>query len=101
MVLHRPVETARLFRAGGPHFVAPHLKRVHHISLLRCGCATAKPHCRSGRTLAPYPGNSVPPFFHRDPIDTARIIKEEPNSARVVSPHTGPDLEPVAPSGRS
>ena len=70
--------------------------RVPHISQ-RCGCAAPESNYRSGRTIAPYHGNSVP-LFHRDPIDTARIIKEQPNSALVVCRPAGPDLEPVASS---
>ena len=36
----------------------------------------------------------IPPPFPPRFLDTARIIKEEPNSAQRRVPHTGPDLKP-------
>ena len=46
----------------------------------------------SGRTIAPRAHQFRPPFPPRL-LDTARIIKEEPNSAQRRVTHTGPDLE--------
>src|ERR1035441_7287108 len=46
----------------------------------------------SGRTIAPRAHQFRPPFPPRL-LDTARIMKEEPNSAQRRVTHTGPDLE--------